>query len=63
MIGGEMTYYSELLTESREIATTRMTEEAEKMGADAIINVRYLTSMVMASASEVLAYGTAVKIK
>jgi uncharacterized protein YbjQ (UPF0145 family) len=63
MIGGEMTYYSELLAESREIATQRMTEEAEKMGADAIINVRYLTSMVMASASEVLAYGTAVKIK
>lgn len=63
MIGGEMTYYSELLVESREIATQRMTEEGEKMGADAIINVRYLTSMVMASASEVLAYGTAVKVK
>jgi uncharacterized protein YbjQ (UPF0145 family) len=63
IIGGEMAYYSELLTESREDATKRMTEEAEKLGADAIINVRYQTSMVMASASEVLAYGTAVRIK
>lgn len=63
IIGGEMAYYSELLSESREEATKRMTEEAEKLGADAIINVRYQTSMVMTSASEVLAYGTAVKIK
>jgi len=49
--------------ESRETATQRMLEEAEKLGADGVINVRYQTAMVMAGASEVLAYGTAVKIK
>lgn len=63
LIGGEMTYYSDLLNESRETATNKMIEEAQNMGADAIINVRYQTSMVMSGASEVLAYGTAVKIK
>lgn len=63
LIGGEMSYYSELLSESREEAIKRMTQEAEKLGADAIINVRLQTSMVMAGAAEVLAYGTAVKIK
>ncbi len=63
LIGGEMTYYSELLTESRDTATKRMVDEAETLGADAIINIRYQTAMVMAGASEVLAYGTAVKIE
>ena len=63
LIGGEMTYYSDLLNESRNTASKRMIAEAEKLKADAIINVRYQTSMVMAGASEVLAYGTAVKFK
>jgi uncharacterized protein YbjQ (UPF0145 family) len=63
LIGGEMSYYSELLGESREQATQRMVEEAEKLGADAIIVTRYQTSMIMASAAEVLCYGTAVKLK
>jgi uncharacterized protein YbjQ (UPF0145 family) len=63
LIGGEMKYYSELLMESRETATARMMDEAKRLGADAIINVRYQTAMVMAGASEVLAYGTAVKFK
>ena len=63
LIGGEMTYYSELLSESRDTATKRMLDEAEALGADAVINIRYQTAMVMAGASEVLAYGTAVKIK
>ena len=63
LIGGEMTYYSDLLNESRDTASKRMIEEAEKLNADAVINVRYQTSMVMAGASEVLAYGTAVKFK
>ena len=63
LIGGEMTYYSELLSESREDANKRMIKEAENLGADAIINIRLQTSMVMAGAAEVLAYGTAVKIK
>ena len=63
MIGGEMTYYSDLLNESRDTASQRMIAEAKKLKADAIINVRYQTSMVMAGASELLAYGTAVKFK
>lgn len=63
LIGGEMTYYTDLLNESRDTANRRMVEEAKKLKADAVINVRFLTSMVMAGASEVLAYGTAVKLK
>jgi uncharacterized protein YbjQ (UPF0145 family) len=63
LIGGEMTYYSDLLIESRQTATDRMVAEAEKLGANAVINVRYQTAMVMAGSSEVLAYGTAVKIQ
>ena len=63
LIGVEMTYYSELLSESRQIATERMIEEAKKLNADAVINVRFNTAMVMAGSSEVLAYGTAVKLK
>jgi uncharacterized protein YbjQ (UPF0145 family) len=62
LIGGEMAYYSELLREARDIATERMVEEAKKLGADAVINVRYQTAMVIAGSSEVLAYGTAVKL-
>ena len=62
LIGGEMKYYSELLMESRDTATKRMIGEAKKLGADAIINVRYQTAMVTVGASEVLAYGTAVKL-
>jgi uncharacterized protein YbjQ (UPF0145 family) len=63
LVGGEMKYYSDLLSESRKTATDRMIAEAEKLGANAVINVRYQTAMVMAGASEVLAYGTAVRIK
>ncbi len=63
LIGGEMPYYAELLDDSRTAATERMVEEAEAMGADAVIVVRYTTSQIMASAAEVLAYGTAVKLK
>ena len=63
LIGGEMTYYSELLEESRQEATGRMVEQAESLKADAIINVRYHTAAVMQGSSEVLAYGTAVRLK
>ena len=63
LVGGELTAYTELLIESREISTQRMIKEAEKFGADAIVNVRYSTSSVMQGASEILAYGTAVKFK
>lgn len=63
IVGGELKAYTELLIQSREIATQRMVEEAEKLGADAVVNVRYSTSSIMQGASEILAYGTAVKFK
>jgi len=61
IIGGEISEYTKLQAESREQALHRMTEDGERMGADAIVNVRLTTSMVMQGASEILAYGTAVK--
>ncbi|QVK17418.1 YbjQ family protein [Mycoplasmatota bacterium] len=63
LVGGEITSYSKMLNEARQIATQRMVEEAERLDADAIINVRYSTSNVMSGAAEVLVYGTAVKFK
>ncbi|MBT6995143.1 YbjQ family protein [Candidatus Woesearchaeota archaeon] len=63
IIGGEIKQYTEMLSEAREIATKRMITKAEKLDADAIINVRFMTSMVMTGAAEILAYGTAVKLK
>jgi uncharacterized protein YbjQ (UPF0145 family) len=60
MVGGEITEYTKMMAEAREEALKRMTEEAEKQGANAIITVRFSTSMVMQNASEVLAYGTGV---
>jgi len=63
IVGGELTEYSEMLEDAREKAVNRMVEDAEKMGADAVVNVRFMTSMVMAGAAEMLAYGTAVKIR
>jgi uncharacterized protein YbjQ (UPF0145 family) len=60
MVGGEITEYTKMMAEAREEALKRMTEEAEKQGANAIIAVRFSTSMVMQNASEVLAYGTGV---
>ena len=61
--GGEIKEYTEMLAESREIALKRMVDKAEKMNADAIINIRFMTSAIMGGAAEILAYGTAVKIK
>lgn len=63
LVGGEIQEYTKLLAESREQALDRMREEAEKMGADAVINVRFVTANVTQGASELLAYGTAVKLK
>ena len=63
LVGGEITSYTEMLNEARQIATKRMVDEAEKLGADAIIGVRYGSSAVMQGAAEVLAYGTAVRLK
>ena len=63
LVGGEIAGYTEMLNEARQIATKRMVDEAEALGADAIINIRFGSSSVMQSAAEVLAYGTAVKYK
>ena len=62
LVGGEISEYTKLQADSREEAMKRMREDAEKMGADAIINVRLQSSMIMQAASEMLAYGTAVKL-
>jgi len=62
IVGGEIKEYTEALNEARESATKRMIKEAEKLGADAIICVRFTTSQVMSGAAELLAYGTAVKL-
>ncbi len=63
LVGGEIKEYTEMMSEAREIALKRMTEKAEKMGADAIVNVRFMTSLVISGAAEILAYGTAVKLR
>ncbi len=63
MVGGELTSYTEMMNEARAIATKRMISEAEKINADAIINVRYATSAIVQGSAEVMAYGTAVKYK
>ena len=63
IVGGEIVGYTEMIREARQIATKRMVDEAESLGADAIIGVRYGSSQVMTSAAEIIAYGTAVKLK
>ncbi len=63
IVGGEIEEYTELQAQSREQAMQRMVEDAESLGADAIVAVRITTSLVMQGASEILAYGTAVKLK
>ncbi len=61
LVGGEIAGYTEMLVEARQIATKRMVDEAEAMGADAVLNIRFGSSAVMQGAAEVIAYGTAVK--
>lgn len=63
LVGGEIVAYREMIDEARQIATKRMVDEAMALGADAVVNVRYASSSVMQGASEVMAYGTAVKYK
>ncbi len=63
IVGGEITEYTKMLAESREQALDRMYAEAEQLGADGIVCVRFTTSAVMASSAELLAYGTAVKLR
>ncbi|MCP4592061.1 MAG: YbjQ family protein, partial [bacterium] len=62
VLGGELTEYTEMMGQARATATSRMMAEAAKMDADAIINVRYMTTSVVGSAAELLVYGTAVKL-
>ncbi len=63
IVGGEITSYTDMISLARSMATKRMVDEAESLGADAIINVRYGSSSVMHGAAEIIAYGTAVKLK
>ncbi len=60
LVGGELKSYSAMLVEARAEALSRMTAQAEALGADAVVNLRFMTSAVAAGASEILAYGTAV---
>ncbi len=62
IVGGEIIEYTKLIAEAREQAVDRMVNEAEQLNADAIINVRFTTSVIMGGAAELLAYGTAVKL-
>ena len=61
VVGGELKNYVTMMNESRAIATKRMVEDAEAQGADAVVGMRYVTSMISAGAAEITAYGTAVK--
>ena len=63
MVGGELKAYTDMMNEARALATKRMTEEAESLGADGIINIRYASSAILQTAAEIIAYGTAVKFK
>jgi uncharacterized protein YbjQ (UPF0145 family) len=63
IVGGEISEYTKMMAEAREEAIKRMTEDAEAQGANAIVSMRFTTSMIMQNASEILAYGTAVILK
>lgn len=63
LVGGEIKSYTEMLNEARQIAMKRMVDEAQALGADAVVNLRFASSSVMQSAAEVVAYGTAVRYR
>ena len=63
LVGGELKAYTDMMNEARALATKRMVGEAEALGADGVVNIRYASSSVMQGAAEVIAYGTAVKFK
>ncbi len=63
IVGGEISEYTRLLAEAREQALQRMVQDAERLGADAVVNIRFTTSAVMQGMAEILAFGTAVKLK
>ena len=61
LVGGELKSYNDMMNEARALATKRMVQEAEELGADAVVNIRYASSAVMQGAAEVIVYGTAVR--
>lgn len=63
LVGGEISEYTRLLADARESALQRLEQDAKRMGADGVVNIRFTTSQVMQGAAEILAYGTAVKLK
>ena len=63
LVGGEIKGYTEMLADARDLAIERMVTEAQRRGADAVVNIRFTTSAIMANASEIMVYGTAVKLK
>ena len=63
LVGGELNSYVKMMDEARAMATKRMVEEAEKSGADAVVNIRYASSSIIQHAAEVIVYGTAVRFK
>ncbi|MAI89490.1 YbjQ family protein [Ponticaulis sp.] len=63
LVGGEVDEYTKLMAEAREQSYDRMVEEAQRMGADAVINIRFTTSLIMQGSSEIMTYGTAVRLK
>lgn len=63
LVGGELKAYTDMMNEARALATKRMVREAESLGADGVVNIRYASSTVMQGAAEVISYGTAVKFK
>ncbi len=63
LVGSELKAYNDMMNEARELATNRMVQEAEHLGADAIVNVRYASSAIMQGAAEVIVYGTAVRFR
>ena len=62
-VGGEIEQYTAMLTEARQLATKRMVDEAEALGADAVLNIRYASASIMQGAAEITVYGTAVRLK
>ena len=63
LVGGELKAYTDMLNEARALATKRMVAEAESMGADGVVNIRYASSAITSGAAEVMVYGTAVKLQ
>lgn len=63
LVGGEVEGYTELMEEARKVATKRMVDDAERLGADAVINIRFSSASIMQGAAEITVYGTAVRVK